>query len=316
MLQISIMLISALLVFAPLGLDYLRNPDQFSTRLGAVSIFNPENIHNNYGPEATLTNSVGKILISQFDKNLGFFLQAGDHGSFYYTNIPAFDQITAFLFWLGLGIILTRPRRLPEMFIIIWFILGIFLAGVITNDSPNGTRLLIITAVVYIGAAVFVQRTWDELIKFYRRIPNIHISLEWIFAPIVLAAIITTSIINYNYHFVIYPKAGVNILSIKMAEEINIVAPTNHVYLFGIGNFYSNHGTLRFLAGDKEVIDITNLEDIPPLSNDGKGITVLATHTNFEKLQEIEKIFPQGKLTDEYRDGYLVFKKFQIPPME
>jgi len=211
---------------------------------------------------------------------------------------------------------LSRPRRLPEMFIIIWFVLGIILAGVITNDSPNGTRLLIITAVVYLGAAAFVQRTWDELIKFYRRIPNIHISLEWIFAPIVLAAIITTSIINYNYHFVIYPKAGVNILSIKMAEEINAIAPTNHIYLFGIGDLYSNHGTLRYLAGDKEVIDINKLEDIPPQSNDGKGITVLATYTNFEKLQELEKIFPQGKLTDEYRDGYLEFKKFQIPPME
>ncbi len=315
LVQISVMIISALLVFAPLGLDYLRNPDQFSTRMGAVSIFNPDNIHNNYGADATLSNSIGKIIISQFDKNLGFFLQSGDRSSFYFSNIPAFDQSTAFLFWLGLGIILTKPKRLPEMFILIWFFLGLILAGVITNDSPNGTRLLIISAVVYLGAAAFVQRTWDELIKFYRRIPNIHISLEWIIAPVILVILSTTLIINYNYNFVIYPKAGDNILSIKIAEEINAIAPTNHIYLYGIGNLYSNHGTLRFLAGNNEVIDITNLDDIPPQIHDGKGITVLATSTNYEKFLEISSLFPQGILSDEYRDGHLVFKKFQIPPL-
>lgn len=316
LVQLSVLIISALIVFAPLGLDYLRNPDQFSTRIGAVSIFNPENIRNNYGQDANLSNSIGKIIISQLEKNLGFFLQSGDRGSFYYTNIPAFDRITAFLFWLGLGVILTRPKRLPEMFILIWFILGIVLGGVITNDSPNGTRLLITSAVVYLGAAAFVQRTWDELIKFYKGIPNIHISLEWIFAPIILAAMIATLIINYNYNFVIYPKAGVNILSISLAKEINTVAPNNHIYLFGGGDIYSNHGTLRYFAGEHKVVDITNVNEIPPAADDGKGITVLATYTNFEQFAEIASLYPQGKLTDEYRDGFLEFKKFQIPPLK
>ncbi len=313
LVQVSIMIISALLVFAPLGMDYLRNPDQFSTRMGAVSIFNPENIHNNYGAEATLSNSIGKIIISQFDKNLGFFVQSGDRGSFYYGGIPGFDFITIFLFWLGLGAILARPRRLPEMFILIWFFLGVILAGVITNDSPNSTRLLIITAVVYLAAGAFVQQTWDKLIKFYKQIPNIHISLEWIFAPIIIAALIATFVINYNYNFVIYPKAGDNILSIKVAEEINTDAPTNHIYLFGIGNLYANHGTLRFLAGEHNVIDITKLNELPTQINDGKGVIVLATYENYEEFAEIATIYPQGKLTDEYRDGHLIFKKFQIP---
>lgn len=315
LVQLSVLIISALIVFAPLGLDYLRNPDQFSTRIGAVSIFNPENIRNNYGQDATLSNSIVKIIISQLDKNLGFFLQSGDRGSFYYTNIPAFDRITAFLFWLGLGVILTRPKRLPEMFILIWFILGIVLGGVITNDSPNGTRLLITSAVVYLGAAAFVQRTWDELIKFYKGIPNIHISLEWIFAPIILAGLAATLLINYNYNFVIYPKAGVNILSISLAKEINTVAPNNHIYLFGGGDIYSNHGTIRYLAGDHKVIDITNVDEVPPVADDGKGITVFATYTNFEQFAEIASLYPQGKLTDEYRDGFLEFKKFQIPSL-
>lgn len=315
LVQMFVLIISALLVFAPLGLDYLRNPDQFSTRIGAVSIFNPDNIRNNYGADATLTNSIGKIFISQFEKNLGFFLQSGDRGSFYYTNIPAFDRLTAFLFWLGLGVILARPKRLPEMFILIWFFLGIVLGGVITNDSPNGTRLFITTAVVYLASGAFIQQSWDEINRFYRNIPNIHISLEWIVTPIVLAAMAATLITNYNYNFVIYPKAGVNILSIKIAEEINTNATTNHIYLFGIGNLYSNHGTIRFLAGGHEITDIINISDIPPLTDDGKGLVVLATFENFDEFGEIETLYPQGKLSDEYRDGHLVFKKFEIPPL-
>lgn len=114
----------------------------------------------------------------------------------------------------------------------------------------------------------------------------------------------------------IYPKAGVNILSILIAEEINEDAPNNHIYLFGAGDLYSNHGTLRYLAGDHKVIDITQIEDIPSVVDDGKGITVLATYTNFEPFAEIATLYPQGKLTDEYHDGYLEFKKFQIPPLK
>ncbi|MHB8136552.1 MAG: glycosyltransferase family 39 protein [Anaerolineaceae bacterium] len=315
LVQISVMLISALLVFAPLGLDYLRNPDQFISRLSTVSILNPANIQNNYGLDATLSNSLLKILVSQFDKNLGFFLQSGDAGSFYFQSIPAFDLITAVLFWLGLGVILARPKRLPELTVIIWFFIGIILAGVITNDSPNSTRLLILTAVSYLCGGAFLQRTWDSVNNFYKQIPNIHISLAAILAPAFIAILTAVMIINFNYYFVVYANSGVNILPITIAKEIAQDSPNNHVFLFGDGDLYTHHGTINYLIGEEKAIDITSLEDLPELKKDGKGIIVLATYSNFDQLSQIQSQYPDGKATDEYQNGKLVYKKFQIPAL-
>lgn len=316
LVQLSVLIISALLVFAPLGLDYLRNPDQFTSRLSTVSILNPDNIHNNYGPDATLSNSIGKILVNQFNKNLGFFLQSGDAGSFYFHSIPAFDMITALLFWLGLGVIFTRPKRLPELTIIIWFILGIILAGVITNDSPNSTRLLILTAITYICGGVFIQKTWDSINNYYKQIPNIHISLAWILAPIYVAILTAVLVINFNYYFVTYANSGVNILPISIAKEIIQDSSNNHVYLFGNGDLYTQHGTIKYLVGEGKAKDILSLNDLPVLEKDGKGITVLATYSNFDQFAAINSLYPQGKLSDEFQNGMLVYKKYQIPALK
>jgi hypothetical protein len=284
--------------------------------LDRVSIFTQENIQHNYGPDATLSNSFFKIVVNQINQNLRFFLQSGDRSSFYFANIPAFDSISAFFFWMGLGLIFTRPRRLPELTMIVWFVLGIFFGGVITNDAPSGSRLILTACILFVISGVFIQRTWDAINNTYKQLPNIHLSLGWLISPIILAALALTLYLNYNYNFVIYPKAGINILSISLTKEINAIAPMNHIYLFGIGEQYSTHGTIKFLAGDKKVIDITKLEELPPEADDGKGVTVLITSSHFEQAAELLSLYPQGKMSDEYRDGYLEFKKFQIPPLK
>lgn len=315
-IQIAILILSAVIVFAPPGLHFIQHPQEFTSRLDTVSIFNPDNIRHNYGEDATLSNSIVKVFSNQFKQNFGFFIQSGDRSSFYYRNIPAFDSITAILFWLGLGVVLSRPRRLPELTLIILFFLGFVIGGVITNDSPSGSRLIMISSSIFIIIGVFVQRTWDSIHNIYKKLPDIHLSLEWIISPIYLAFIIATFFINYNYYFVIYPDAGINILSINIAEEVNADASNNHVYLFGEGNLYANHGTIRFFTGNDKVQDLKQLNELPPLINDGKGITVLATYSNFEKFAEIESIYPGGILTDEYRDDKFLFMKYQIPPTD
>lgn len=312
--QIALLGFAAILVFAPLGFHYLQHPNELTTRMDAVSIFNPDNIRNNYGEEATLANSIIKIFANQFERNLAFFLQSGDGSSFYYANMPAFDYITALLFWLGLGVVFARPRRLPELVLIVWFSLGIILGGVITNDSPNGTRLLITVSSIYIIGGVFLQRTWDAIQNFLKKIPNLHHSLAWVFVPILFVAMIATAAVNINYNFLVYPKAGVNILSISVSKEIILDAPNNHVYLFGEGDLYAGHGTIRYLAGDGKVEDLKKLDQLPALVNDGKGIVVLATYSNFEEFAAMETLYPGGSMTEEFVDGHLVFMKYQLQP--
>lgn len=156
--QLLVVILSFLIVFSPMGVHYLRHPNDFSTRVDTVSIFNPDNIRNKYGENTNMASGFTKIFLTQAQKNFQFFLKEGDISDFYYAGVPGFDFITALLFWLGLGVLLSGLMKIPNILIFIWFVFGIIFGGIITNNPPYGARLLITTSVVYIFAGVYVQR--------------------------------------------------------------------------------------------------------------------------------------------------------------
>lgn len=339
LIQIAALGFAAVLAFAPLGMHYLQNPKDFTGRMDTVSIFNPDNIKTMYGQETTLSNGLFLIFKSQIIKNLNFYLQSGDGSSFYNINIPAFDFITAFLFWLGLGIVVSRIRRLPEMALVLWLVLGTVIGGVITNNAPSGTRLLTATPVVFITAGILVQRLWDTLHDFLDKhrlqgAPALHshpegknvstiqikgLKIHQVLVSlsifILLGALVGTMGVNMYYYFGLYPRYMPPVLPILVTREIILDAPVDHVYIMGGGEIYSNHGAIRFLSGEGAATDLRSLEDLPPLAEDGKGITILVTHSNLDQIDLIELFYPQGVATSKYFYNNLVFVKYRIPPL-
>ena len=201
------------------------------------------------------------------------------------------------------------------MALILWFFIGITFGGILTNDSPSGPRLLTVTSAVFIIAGIFMQRTWNVLNDFFKKIPNVHLSLALLSAPMLFSILIATLGVNLNYYFVVYPKSGANIGSIAIAKEIILDAPVDHVYLLGDGSVYVGHGTIRFLAGTGTAEDLKQPKDLPALVKDGKGITVLATASHFEEINPIISRYPQGTLSYGYMIGNLIFMKYRIPPL-
>ncbi len=337
-IQIAILVFATILAFAPLGVHYLQHPIDFTGRMETVSIFNPDNIKNMYGQNTTLSNDLVSIFQKQIRKNLNFYLQSGDGSSFYDQTIPAFDFITALLFWLGLGVVFARPRRLPEMALILWYVFGTIIGGVITNNAPSGTRLLIVTPMVFITGGVFMQRTWNILNDFlnklflhrkvslhlqldsYRvftiqnKLSNIRSFLIWLSALMTFGLSAVVLGINIYYYFGVYPKS-MNILPITITKEIILDAPSDHVYILGHGDIYANHGTIRFLAGVEAAIDLKSIDDLPALVKDGKGITILVTYSNFDKINSIKSRYPEGIMTNKYIRRNLIYMKYQIPPL-
>jgi 4-amino-4-deoxy-L-arabinose transferase-like glycosyltransferase len=314
-IQIAVAAFTAALVFAPLGMVYLQNPNTFTARMETVSIFNPDNIKNNYDQNATSSNSLFLITQNQIKRNLNFYLQSGDASSFYVWNIPAFDLITALLFWLGLGVVFSRPRRLPELALILWFVIGTIVGGALTNNAPSGTRLLTVTSVVFIIGGVFMQRTWDVLNDFISKIKIFHMPPTRLFAPMLACILMATLGINMYYYFGVFSKSAMNIVSMDIAKEIIIDAPVDHVYLLGDGVIYVNHGTIRFLAGEGKAMDLKSPEDLPMLVKDGKGITVLATASHLDEINSIKSRYPQGEMSYDKFFGSTIFIKYRIPPL-
>jgi 4-amino-4-deoxy-L-arabinose transferase-like glycosyltransferase len=314
-IQLAAMGFAAVLVFAPLGMLYLQTPDAFTARIKTVSIFDSEGIKDQYEQNDALSENLSSVIQDQFTKNINFYIQSGDIGFFSPPEIPGFDFITALLFWLGLGVVFSSLRRLPELVLILWFVLGFIFGGVLTDYSPYGPRLLMSTPAIFIMGGVFVQRTWNVLNDFFNKISNGCPSLVWVSAPILFCIFLATLGINMNYYFGVYPKSSLHMVLMDITKEIISDAPMNHVYLLGDGEIYVGHGTIRFLAGEGKATDIKDIDDLPPLVKDGEGITVLATLNHAGELDSLKPLYPQGHISGKYFFGRLILMKYQIPPL-
>ncbi len=314
--HISILGLSAVAVFAPLGLLFLQSPSGlFFDRMNGVSIFNPSNVANIYGPGISWAHEAVKILLDQTMKNIRFFIQSGDASAFYLQDLPAFDYLTALLFWLGLGFVISRARRIDNFVLLIWFGIGLVFLGILTNDSPNGPRLLVITPVVFIIAGVFMQRIWDELKNLFNRMPGVYLHPGWLVSPLFICLLIATMVINLNTYFNVYATISGNLLPIYLAREIVADAPTDHLYLLGSGDIYSDYGTIRFVAGPGKVSDLSKPEDLPSRSEDGKGTVILITPSHFAEVEKLQAFFPADVVTEKKDPvGRIIFIKFFIPP--
>lgn len=315
--DIGLIAISALLVYSPMLFYFLQSPESLLGRASYVSIFNPLTVTHNYGEGVTWANNAGKILLGQFSRNLNMFVRTGDNSSFYIPDTPAFDGFTAFMFWMGLGVVLARIKRLPELALFTWFGLGLILAGVITNDPPNGTRLLVMTPSVYVIAGVFLQECWNKLKTFYQSIPNLTYPLSRLVMPCYCVMLGVTLLINFDYYFNDYVNANISVLAISMAREIKKDSVINHTYIMGDGYIYSGHGTILFVNECNQSVDIKSLSEIAPLTDDGKGISIYAVGSHMDELRQNLGNLPKGVLEEfSSSNGNIQFIELNIPAMD
>ncbi|MEZ4769043.1 MAG: hypothetical protein R2844_11555 [Caldilineales bacterium] len=106
----------AALVFAPLGLYFLRTPGSLTQRASAVSLTNPDIAGG---------DPLGRLLQAASANLLQFVWPgAGDLARFYnLPGRPVFDPLTALLLLAGLALCLWALRRgsSPHLFLILWF---------------------------------------------------------------------------------------------------------------------------------------------------------------------------------------------------
>ncbi len=149
------------LVYAPLALTYLAEPNLFLERSRAISIFNPLFTPD---PWVALRSNVGKYL--------GMLHYVGDpNGRHNIPGWPMLDPILGGLVVLGLGRVLAHPRRPAHVALLLW--LAAFLtAGILTTEAPNTFRVYGLTPALALlaglgldtlAAAPFLPRPWPIL---------------------------------------------------------------------------------------------------------------------------------------------------------
>ncbi len=308
--QFLMITLATLIAYAPLAEYYSRNLPAFLNRTQGVSVFSPDGMAQLLGPNATWPTDLPLLIWEQVKRNAAFFVNYGDNSSFYFADNPAFDPLTVALFWLGLGILLARLYRFQEFALLMWFGLGFFLAGVATNNSPNGPRMIVITTSVYLIGSLLPQRLFNWS---YRILPT-GSRLLAIVVGIVIAVL--TFQINSTAYFVTYARYTPNLMPISMAHEIRAIGSGYTFYLFGAPNFYANYSVLRFIAPETERYDVDTIDQLSTLMElqNGKiGVVVILLPHRLAALESVAERLPGGIREDHFsKMGNLMYVTYQV----
>lgn len=308
--QLSILTIATLVAYAPLAGHYGHNLQAFLNRTQGVSIFNPEGMTHTLGPQAVWPNDIPLLAWEQIKRNAAFFANYGDRSAFYFAEIPAFDPLTATLFWLGLGVVLARLYRFHEFALFMWLSIGFTLAGVVTNDAPNGPRLVVITTVIYLIGSVLLQR----LFNWGHRISPI--GSRWGAIALTGVIMILTFRMNFTTYFITYAHYRPNLLPISMAYDIRQLGDEYNTYLFGAPRFYAEYSVLRFIALGTERYNVETVEQLPSLTEleeGGRGVLVVLLPHRLTELDQVVERLPGGTQKEHLdRVGNLMYVTYQL----
>ena len=296
--------LGALIAYAPLGMFYVTHPDAFVSRSRGVFLLSEQNVkHTLHADEASVPHDLVPLLKEQVNRNLNFFVKGGDRSAFYSPSVPGFDLVTSILFWLGLGLALTRFRRFHEIAILIWLGLGLLFGGILTTDAPNAPRLLMVIPAVFLLGGILVQQA-GKLLSLYPQ------QLKMLAFGLILAL---TGFLNFKiyFHDFVFDLPPRNFDSDSIAREIKTAGPANDVFLLGQPHLSVKYGTIHFLAGDSAA-DLTSSADMPALN--GRGLLVIALPDQVDDLEAIEQRIPGGTLqtrVNQHNDP--IYTMYQVP---
>lgn len=192
----SIALVVALVVFAPLGVDYARHPDHFSGRTGEVSLFD-----KGLGP------GLGAVGQNAIGNGLQFFIPGkGDHVPKHNIPLkPVFDPLSALLFALGLVVCAKRFRSVEEgsspawgALALAWLVL-MLMGSVFSFGAPNLLRTLAAAP-----AAIWI---WAEGATWTARWVGARWGGRVVRWSLLVVALVIFSVIQTRDYFFVYPKA-------------------------------------------------------------------------------------------------------------
>lgn len=284
--QLAVFGLGVLIAYVPLGTFYVTHPDAFVSRSRGVFVMSEQNVkHTIQSDEASLPRDLVPLLKEQANRNLNFFVKGGDRSAFYSPSIPGFDLVTSTLFWLGLGLALTRLRRYHEIALLIWLGLGLLFGGMLTNDAPNAPRLLIVIPAVFLLGGILLERAGRLLSLYPQRLKGLALGLV-----LALTGFFNLKIYFHDFVSDLPPR---NFDSDSIAREIKTAGPAEDIFLLGQPHLSVKYGTIHFLAGDNAT-DLAAPADIP--APNGRGLLVIALPDQVDGLEAIEQRIPGGIL--------------------
>ncbi len=291
----------AVAVFVPLGVHYLRFPEDLFVRFDQSSVFTA-------GDGNALSSLVTNLL-----NTLGMFSFKGDV-SFKYNlpGRPVFAWPAAGLFYLGTLVALARLRRPAHSFLLLWMA-AFLLPGALTVESPHFLRTLGVAPPTHLLPAIGLLWAWDWLSRVWSRLGS------WTRAPYALASLSVlwvgwTGVSTYRSYFDDWGRTSQAFYAMEgdvaaAAQYVATLPPGGRLY-FAAEHY--RHPSVAFLAGPAfDRLKWFDGREVLPLQ---PGATYIFPQQ--ERPPEVSRFFPSGSLLAEGEgpDGQPAFAAYRLPP--
>lgn len=200
--QLAIFFLSALIVFAPLGVYFLRNPQTFGVRVTQVSVFNPA--LSGGDPWAKLAETALKAC--------GMFTIRGDpFWRFGVPGQPVFPAFISLLFYLGLLVSVIRIfvdkdglARVLHLSLLLWLPL-MLLPSILApghDEVPSSLRAIGVMPVLYLFPAQGLATVLAAARRWWRRIDE-----NIVIGAVGAALLLGSAVSIFHDYFVIWGRA-------------------------------------------------------------------------------------------------------------
>jgi hypothetical protein len=306
--RLGILLIGMLIAFSPVIQFAMKNPQVFTARSSAISIFEQRD-------EPDLTQALWNSTVKHL---LMFNWQGDQNGRHNWPGEPMLDPIMGALFVLGLGHGLWRWRD-PPNFLMLLIFFGMILPGILSVDfeAPQSLRSVgVIPALVYFSVlpVALLAHEMRRLLQPFDGKRGISIENSIIQAGIpdierltflslgFIALFAAIAFLNINTYFNKQIPASDAWAHHSAAETLvsNEMLQLSGEYDFILSAMYENHPTVKFLAGNVTNYQRWTASDRLPLvrPNLDRGVVMLLDVTLSSAYDEARRIYPNAEFIE------------------
>lgn len=269
---------------APGILAYVDQPSTLTSRIGGTSILNTI---RDSGSVAPLWSSLWRTLAI-------FHYQQGPV-AYHWFGIgtdPGLVAPLAFLVLPGFVRGVLRWREPRHALLLLWFAIGL-VPGLLSEDAPRGYRILLATPVVFVWAALPLERllAWGTAAPAPRRAP----------AAIALLVLLALPVLEYDAYFVrtythrnhLWMQAA---RMVDMARSVRDRGPGWKAYLLA-PLFDADHETLKLLRRmwGVEMHAIASLAEILPL-RDERDVVLVLDGASLPMAEAVRSLYPTAQV--------------------
>jgi 4-amino-4-deoxy-L-arabinose transferase-like glycosyltransferase len=300
LLRLFFFLMSATIIFLPQGLFYLNHLETISSREKSIFVFSESAKQwTNY---TNMSNS--SILVEQTRRTFNVF--AGDNSTQYGYKGQLLDYFSILFFLAGIAYCLIRMRKFKYQFLFLWLLLA-FMGQIFTTIPPPIflPRFVVGLPILYIFISFGIIYATKILHKL--RLNSYHVDI------LILLIVLILSFYNFSLYFFSYAKQIDGDPNARAATKISFILNNYYknytAYFYTSPRLYADFGTLRFLSGETNKVNLNTNNGIYTSSTIKSIYIIYPEYVDI--TQKLYEKFPEGKI-NELRDidGSIQFYTF------